>query len=133
MTWYTLSPVCNHTTCECTYVLMTQLVMAIWEYLITLASEVDLLWRKPVTAPSILFVAIRWIMLVNALVQFAPVTEATFDSTPLLHVSGIDTFPSDCDALVWATEVLSLAGFIETACKQDYFTATSIFCALNGT
>ena len=113
--------------------LTTQSAMAIWEYFVTLESEVDLFWRKPVTAPSMLFIAIRWIMLVNALLQFAPVTEATFAFMPLLHMSDTDIFPSNCAALVWAAEILYLGGFLETACKQAYSTATSIFSALTGT
>ena len=85
------------------------------------------------TAPSILFIAIRWIMLVNALLQFAPVTEATYDSMFLLHMSDVNIFPSNCAALVWAAEILYLGGFLETARKQAYSTTTSIFNALTGT
>ena len=82
-----LSVVCDRATCECTCALTTESALAIWEYLITLESEVDLFWRKPLTAPSMLFVAARWIMLTTALVEFAPTTESTFDSMLLLRMS----------------------------------------------
>ena len=84
-----LSPVGDHATCECTCALTKELALAIWEYLITFASEVDLFWRKPVTAPSMLFAGTRWMMLVNALLQIAPNTEATFDYMPLLRMSDV--------------------------------------------
>ena len=128
-----LSLVGEHATCEYTCALTTESVLTIWEYLITLANEVDLFWRKPVTAPSILFIATRWIMLVTMLLQFAPITEATFNSMPSLCMADVDTFLSNCEALLWTMEVLYLAGFIVTACKQAHFTATSLLCVLNGT
>ena len=128
-----LSQVGDHATCECTCALTTDLALPVWEYLITLANEIDLFWRKPVTAPSILFIATRWIMLANALLQFAPATEETYDSIPLLRMSDIDTFLSNCNAVNWAVQVLYLAGFIATACKQAHATTTSLLCVLNGT
>ena len=112
---------------------MTELALAIWEYLITLRNEVDLFWGKPLTAPSMLFVITRWTMLANALLQLPPTTEATFDFVPLLHNSDTDIFPSNCEALFWVAEVLDYAGFIWTACKQVHFTAISFFCVLSGT
>ena len=54
----------------------------IWEYLITLANEVDIFWRRPKTATSLLFIFTRWAMVASALTQFLPITEATFDSMP---------------------------------------------------
>ena len=83
------------------------------------------------TAPSMLFIIIRWIMLATAALQISPTTEATFDSILLPHMSDTDIFPSDCEALNWAAEVLYLAGFIETACKQAHFTATFLLFVLN--
>ena len=127
-----LSLVRDHAMCECTCALTTESAMAIWEYFSTLANEVDLFWRKPLTAPSMLFAGTRWIMLANALLQFAPTTEATFDSMPLLGVSDIDIFLSNCEAMNWASTVLVLVQFMGTACKQAYFTATSLPCVLNG-
>ena len=124
-----LSLVCDCATCECACALTTESALAIWEYLITLESEVDLFWRKPVTAPSILFIAIRWIMLATAFMQIAPNTEATLDSMPLLHMSDIDTFISNCEALVWAQEVLNFAGYIGTARKQAHFITTISLCS----
>ena len=79
-----LSLVGDHVTCECTCALTTELALVIWEYFITLASEVDLFWRKSVTATSMLFVATRWIMLATVLLEIAPNTEARFESMPLL-------------------------------------------------
>ena len=127
-----LSLVCDHVICECTYALTTESALAIWEYTITLPNEVNLFWRKPVTAPSMLFVTTRLIMLAIAVLQIAPTTEATFDSMPLLCTSDIDIFPSNCEALVRAILVLELAGFIVAAREQAHFTATSIFRVLNG-
>ena len=115
-----LSLVCDHAICECTCALTTQSALGIWEYIITLASEVDLFWRKPVTAPSMLFIVTRWIMVADALMQIAPTTEATFDSMPLLCTSDIDIFPSNCEALIWAGLALDFAGFIMTARKQAH-------------
>lgn len=126
-----LSLVRDHAVCKCTYALTTEPAMAIWEYFITFASEVDIFWRKPVTAPSMVFVFARWIMMANALMQFAPVTEATYDSMLLLRISEIDTYLSDCDALTWAAEVLYLAALIGTIRKQAHYTTTSPLCILN--
>ena len=128
-----LSLVGDHAKCECTCALTTESALSIWEYLITLASEVDLFWRKPMTAPSMLFVGTRWIMLATALLQIAPNTEATFESMPLLCTSDIDTFPSNCGAAVWAVQVLYIAGFIATAREQAHSTTTPLLCVLNGT
>ena len=133
-----LSLVGDRTAWGCTFVLTTQCynlqsALSIWEYLITLASEVDLFWRKPVTAPSMLFIVTRWIMLANAFGQFIPITEAMFDSMPLLCMSDIDTFLSNCEAMIWAGEVLYLAGFIVIARKQAHFTSTSLLRALTDT
>ena len=119
--------------CKCTCALTTESVLAIWEYIITLTSEVDLFWRKPVTAPSMLFIATRWIMLATALLQIVPTTEATFDSMPFLHTSDIYIFLSNCEALIWVQEVLGFAVFIVNARKQAHYTTTSIFRAPNGT
>jgi hypothetical protein len=130
-----LPQVGDHATCECTWHALTaKSALSIWEYLITLESEVDLFWRKPLTAPSILFIATRWIMLASALLQIVPTLKTTFDSMPLLRMSNIDTFISNCEALVWAQMAFVLAGFMATACKQTHFTATrSFLCVLNGT
>ena len=126
-----VSLVRDHVICECTCALTTESALVIWEYIITLPDEVDLFWRKPLTAPSMLFIATRWIMLATALLQFAPVTEATLDYMPLLCTSDIDIFPSKCAVLTWAVEVLASAGYIGTACKQAHLTATSFFYVLN--
>ena len=61
-------------------------------------------------------------MVVNAIVQLAPVTEATLDSRSLPHMSDTDVFVSDCEALNWVIQVLGFAGFIATACEQAHFT-----------
>ena len=127
-----LSLVRDYAICERTCALTTESALAIWEYIITLPDEVNLFWRKPVTAPSMLFIATRWIMLTYALMQIAPVTEATFDSMPLLCTSDIDIFPSNCGALIWAEQVLYLAGFMVTAREKTHSTATSIVRVLNG-
>ena len=70
------------------------------------------------TAPSILFIATRWIMLATGALQFASATEATFDSILLLCTSDIDIFPSNCETLEWATQALYFSGFIGTAREQ---------------
>ena len=127
-----LSLVRENAICKCTCALTTESVLAIWEYIITLTSEVDLFWRKPVTAPSMLFVATRWIMVATVLLQIVPTTEATFDSMPLLCTSDIDIFHSNCEALIWAEQVLYLAGFMVTAREKAHSTATSIVRVLNG-
>ena len=106
---------------------MIDLALAFWEYLITLANEVDIFWRKPVTVSSVLFIGTRWIMLANALLQIAPITEATSVSMLLLCLSDIDIFISNCDAMIWAIEAFYLVQFVGSACKQAYFTASSIF------
>ena len=124
MSWVMLSLVGDHAACEYTCVLTTESALVIWEYIITVASEVDLFWRKPLTAPSMLFITTRWIMLANAILQTVPNTEATFDSMLLPCMSDIDTFLSNCEAFTWAGEVLYLAGLIGTARKQAHFTAT---------
>ena len=72
-------------------------------------------------------------MLANAILQFAPTMEATFDSTPSLCMADIDTSLSNCEALGWAVHVLYFAGCIGTARKQARFTATPLLCLLNGT
>ena len=69
------------------------------------------------TATSFLFIITRWTMVANALVQFAPITETTFDFILWSHMSDVDIFLSDCEALDWAIEVLYFAGYIEIACK----------------
>ena len=71
-------------------------------------------------------------MLANAVLQFAPITEATFDSLLLLRLSDINIFPSNCDALGWVVEMLNLAQYIGTTRKHAHFTATSFFGAHNG-
>lgn len=97
--------------------LTTESVLAIWEYLITFTTEVDIFWKKPMTATSLLFVVTRWIMVLNALLEFAPITETTFDSIPSSHVSDVDIFLSNCEAFTWFIDVLYYAEYIATACK----------------
>ena len=128
-----LSLVRDHAICECTCALTTQSALAIWEYIITFSNEVDLFWRKPVTAASMLFIVTRWNMLATALLQIVPNTDATFGYMPSLCTSDTDIFSSNCDALNWAAEVLSFAGYIGTACKQADVTTTSPFRVLNDT
>jgi hypothetical protein len=131
-----LSLVCDYAKCRCTSALKTELALAIWEYVITLASEVDLFWRKPLTAPSMLFIATRWIMVTAAVMQFAPPTETALGSMSFLRImSDADIFLSNCEALNWAAAALGLAEFIGTARKQAHFTALSLLrvCILNGT
>ena len=44
----------------------------------------------------------------------------------LLCISDVNIFLSNCEALLWAAQVLYLAEFIGTACKKAHFTATSL-------
>ena len=126
------SPVGDYAICARARVLTTESALPVWEYLITFTNEIDIFWGKPVTATSLLFVVTRWTMVANALLQFAPTTEATFDSIPFPHVPDTDIFLSNCNALSWAALVLDLAGFIETACKQTInFAAISHLCVLS--
>lgn len=134
MTWSSPSPkVRVHIICDGTGVLTTESALVVWEYLITLANEVNIFWKKPLNATSLLFIVTRWIMLANALLQFVPITETTFDLRLLLCISDINTFSSNCAALNWVTEALFLVQFLATACKQAHFTATALLCFLNGT
>ena len=72
------------------------------------------------TAISLLFVITRWTMVAGALVQFVPVTEATFDSILLSHVSKINILHSKCAAPEWASDVLYYVSWIATACKRGH-------------
>ena len=85
------------------------------------------------TATSLLFVATRWIMVASALLQFAPVTEATFDSTLLPCMLDVDIFHSNCAALTWVLQVLFYAEYVIAACKRLHFFATSLLCVINST
>lgn len=75
-------PVSDHVVYNGAHALMTETALVLWEYTITFANEVDIFWRKPITATSLLFATMRWSMMVNALLEFAPTTEAT--SEPIL-------------------------------------------------
>ena len=77
------------------------------------------------TTTSLLFVATRWTMLANALLQFAPTTESTFDSILSSHLSDTNILPSNCEALIWSSEILFFAEFIGTACKHTHSAAMS--------
>lgn len=114
-----------------THALTIESAVAIWEYLITLTNEVDIFWTKKLTATSLFFVVMRWIMLANTLVPFMPVTEATLDSIPLLCILQINISLSNCKALTWASEILYLAGYTGIACKQARFTVTVLLCDIN--
>ena len=70
-------------------------------------------------------------MVADALVQFVPITETTFDSIPLSHLSDINIFPSHCEAFAWVLYMLSYAGSIEVACKQAHFIILTLYCGLN--
>ena len=82
------------------------------------------------TAPSLLFVATRWTMVAIALLEFAPIIKTAFDPMPLSHVSYINIFYSNCKTLPWLISALYYAVFIETACKQVYYTTISLFVLL---
>ena len=51
--------------------------MVVWEYLITFSNEVDIFWRRPVNATSLLFLLTRWTMLGSVVTSIAPNTEST--------------------------------------------------------
>ena len=125
-----LSLVCDYAIYGCACALTTKPAPAIWEYFITFANEVDIFWTKPVSAPSMLFIATRWNMLATALLQIAPTTEATFGFMLLLRTSDANMSLSNCKALTWAVQVLFVAQFIGTARKHAHFTATSLLCSM---
>lgn len=72
---------------------ITDPVLAVWEYLITFADEVELCWRKPISMTSLLLVVTRWTMLANAVLTFVPVTAITLYSMPLPHMLDTNIFP----------------------------------------
>lgn len=43
-----------------------------YEYLITLGDEVDVVWSRPWTGASVLLLSTRWTMLLSAAVDLAP-------------------------------------------------------------
>ena len=118
---------------EGTHALTVESALVIWEYTITIADEVDIFWRKRMTPTSLLFVATRWIMVASALLQFAPVTEATSDFMLLPRMSDIDIFRSNCAALTWVLQVLFYAEYVVAACKKARFSAISLLCVINST
>lgn len=99
--------------------LMTKSALVIWEYLISLAKEVDIFWKRPKTATSLLFIGTRWIMVTNMLLEFASITvDSMFAFMPLPCMSHINIFLSNCEALNWAVEVIFLVEYLGTECKQ---------------
>lgn len=59
------------------YELTIRPALVIWEYCTTLGEEVDMFWRRRVTATSLLFMANRWIMVASTALTATPATERT--------------------------------------------------------
>ena len=127
-----LSVVGDHAICACIRRLMEP-VLALWEYLITLTHEVNIFWRKPKTATSLLLVITRWNMVAIALLQIVPTAGTMFGCILLPHVSDINIFPSNCEALIWVIYMLHTAGYIEIACKQAHFIVVHLSCVYSHT
>ena len=57
----------DYAICACTRVPMSEPVLVVWEYLIAFTNGIDIFWRRPKTATSLLFVVIRWTVVTSAM------------------------------------------------------------------
>ncbi|EKM49124.1 uncharacterized protein PHACADRAFT_201992 [Phanerochaete carnosa HHB-10118-sp] len=58
-----------------------------YELLITFGNEIEIVWRKPITARAVLLGSVRWCMLLAAIVNIAPVTANLYgDGDPVLDI-----------------------------------------------
>ncbi|EKM48076.1 uncharacterized protein PHACADRAFT_77010, partial [Phanerochaete carnosa HHB-10118-sp] len=81
----------------------------IYEFLITIGDEIEIVWRKPITASSVLLGSVRWCLLLTAILNLAP-------STP-------NNLENSCTPLQILTWVLNLIGFVQIA----LFSALRVF------
>ena len=49
-------------------------VLAIYEYIITAGDEINIVWRRKFNISSSFLLSVRWIMVINAVVQIYPTT-----------------------------------------------------------
>lgn len=47
-------------------------MILVYDYVLTFAQEVTTVWRRKMTATSLLLVTTRWVMVLQAVVQFVP-------------------------------------------------------------
>ena len=64
-------------------------VLAIYEYIITAGDEINIVWRRKFNISSSFLLSVRWIMVINAVVQIYPTTEKVSLQLCLVMVSGI--------------------------------------------
>ncbi|EKM48828.1 uncharacterized protein PHACADRAFT_266071 [Phanerochaete carnosa HHB-10118-sp] len=63
--------------------------LVVYEFLITMGDEINIIWKRPVTATDILFCSVRWCMLLTVALELAPATQNS--CAPLEIVSWIVT------------------------------------------
>ncbi|EKM57679.1 uncharacterized protein PHACADRAFT_206559 [Phanerochaete carnosa HHB-10118-sp] len=82
--------------------------LVVYEFLITISDEIDILWKRPVTVSAVLFGSVRWCMLITATLQLAPTTPNT------AVFSALRVFAIWDRSRIWSLVVfaLSMAPFI---------------------
>ncbi|EKM57682.1 uncharacterized protein PHACADRAFT_251462, partial [Phanerochaete carnosa HHB-10118-sp] len=83
--------------------------LVVYEFLITISNEIDIVWKRPVTVSAVLFGSIRWCMLLTATFELAPI------------------IPNNCAPLYILIRVFLLIGYTQTA----LFSALRVFAISN--
>ncbi|EKM57653.1 uncharacterized protein PHACADRAFT_251412 [Phanerochaete carnosa HHB-10118-sp] len=75
--------------------------LVIYELLITIGDEVNIVWKRPVTARAVLLGSVRWCVLVSIILQLVPYTPKNMTNS--------------CTPIGVLSEILILIGFVQTA------------------
>lgn len=117
---------------------LLRLVLVIYEYTITLRHEIEtLLWKRPWTLSSILFLSVRWVMLLDTLFGYSPSSPRVSLETLCIcairssqycrsayfspcHVFTINSTTLSCIVLPRVLEVFDLVGILQITRKFSY-------------
>ncbi|EKM57632.1 uncharacterized protein PHACADRAFT_77355, partial [Phanerochaete carnosa HHB-10118-sp] len=48
--------------------------LVVYEFLITIDGEVNIVWKRPITASAVLLGSVRWCLLLSIVLQLVPAT-----------------------------------------------------------
>ncbi|EKM57608.1 uncharacterized protein PHACADRAFT_251322, partial [Phanerochaete carnosa HHB-10118-sp] len=91
------------------YILGAVSSLVVYEFLITISNEIDMVWKRPVTVSAVLLGSVRWCMLLTVIFELAPTT------------------PNNCIPLTILVPVFFLIGYAQTA----LFSALRVFAIWN--
>ncbi|EKM50292.1 uncharacterized protein PHACADRAFT_201131 [Phanerochaete carnosa HHB-10118-sp] len=84
--------------------------LAAYEFLITFGDEIEIVWKRPITARAVLLGSVRWCMLLAAVVNIAPTTA----SVSLEYLGVSDFLYTTRGSLILADAIVLILTWIKT-------------------